>query len=73
MANKKLADMSPEELAEHNAKKEAKAAEKAAAKEAAMQDPGSLSMWVKPSGAEVPVNNYPASVAKAEELGWKRA
>jgi hypothetical protein len=30
-----------------------------------------ISIYVKESGTEIPVNNYPASIAQAEKLGWK--
>ena len=31
-----------------------------------------LTKWVKPNKKEVEINDHPANIAKAEELGWKR-
>lgn len=29
-----------------------------------------LTIWIKPDGKEIELNNEPATVAKARELGW---
>ena len=31
-----------------------------------------MAIWIKPSGAEVEVNDLPANEKKAESLGWKK-
>lgn len=28
--------------------------------------------WIKPSGVELETNDFPATIAAAESLGWKR-
>jgi hypothetical protein len=34
--------------------------------------PDDLTAWKTGAGVEVMVNNYPASIEKAKQLGWKK-
>ena len=56
-------------------KSKPKAAEKAAEKpaKAAPKVEGPTSVWVKPNGKEIEINNRKENLAFAESLGWKRA
>lgn len=29
-------------------------------------------IWIKPNGQEIEINDRPESIAKCEEMGWKR-
>lgn len=31
-----------------------------------------MTIWVKPNGSEIELNDEPATASKAEELGWKK-